>query len=38
MPACFVADGYLYVLGGMKVEGGTFEVDVYDVVAGRWLR
>ena len=36
MPACFVADGYLYVLGGMREDGRTFDVDVYDIVAGRW--
>jgi hypothetical protein len=36
MPACFVRDGYLFVLGGFG-ERRDFGVDVFDLVAARWL-
>jgi N-acetylneuraminic acid mutarotase len=37
MPATFVRDGYLYVLGGMAEKSREFGVDVFDLLAGRWV-
>jgi hypothetical protein len=37
MPATFVREGYLYVLGGIG-DGRVHGVDVFDLVSGRWVR
>jgi hypothetical protein len=37
MPAAFVREGYFYALGGMGEDRARFEVDVFDIEAGRWI-